>query len=253
MHETSLESFRRAVDAGISSIAHYPLDEKLEEEDLRAFAESECLLEPTCSVAFGLAWKIKGNQWRDHPLLQRLSEHRHEISAELVEEFWPAEMHESVMRGLTRFEQGKLRMMGLINMANMFSFYATIGSVGLENVGALCDAAGLSRISCGNDGGMPPLVEAMVGLELATIDFCLDGEFSTRKLSGADALRIATLNSARSLGVEDRFGTITTGKTADLVVLDGDPLADYDVIGARAAAVFKDGCLVLDGCGLQPL
>jgi imidazolonepropionase-like amidohydrolase len=39
-------------------------------------------------------------------------------------------------------------------------------------------------------------------------------------------LRIATINGARALGVDDRLGTIEVGKLADLVVLRGDPLAD---------------------------
>lgn len=41
-----------------------------------------------------------------------------------------------------------------------------------------------------------------------------------------EVIRIATLNSARGLGLEDRVGTIATGKVADLVLLDGDPTAD---------------------------
>ena len=42
-------------------------------------------------------------------------------------------------------------------------------------------------------------------------------------------LRIATVNGARALGVEDRLGTIEAGKYADLVVVRGDPLADITV------------------------
>ncbi len=42
----------------------------------------------------------------------------------------------------------------------------------------------------------------------------------------ASALRFATMNAARALGVDDRLGTIEEGKLADLVVLRGDPLED---------------------------
>ena len=41
-----------------------------------------------------------------------------------------------------------------------------------------------------------------------------------------EAIRIMTGNSARILGRADRIGTITVGKLADLVVLDGDPTTD---------------------------
>ncbi|MFN0242227.1 MAG: amidohydrolase family protein [Planctomycetota bacterium] len=42
----------------------------------------------------------------------------------------------------------------------------------------------------------------------------------------ADALRIATLNGARAIGMGDRLGSIEAGKLADLLVVRGDPLRD---------------------------
>ncbi len=41
-----------------------------------------------------------------------------------------------------------------------------------------------------------------------------------------DALRMATINGARALGVSDRLGSIEAGKLADLFVIKGDPLQD---------------------------
>jgi cytosine/adenosine deaminase-related metal-dependent hydrolase len=58
------------------------------------------------------------------------------------------------------------------------------------------------------------------------------------------------INSARSLGLEEEFGSIESGKTADLMILDGDPLEDFRVIGSRVAALFMDGKLVINNCGL---
>jgi imidazolonepropionase-like amidohydrolase len=59
--------------------------------------------------------------------------------------------------------------------------------------------------------------------------FSVHRELHALVLSGippAGALRIATLNGARALGVGDRLGSIETGKWADLVVVRGNPLAD---------------------------
>lgn len=42
-------------------------------------------------------------------------------------------------------------------------------------------------------------------------------------LSAADALATATIVPARMLGVDDRTGSITPGKVADLVLVEGDP------------------------------
>ncbi len=40
-----------------------------------------------------------------------------------------------------------------------------------------------------------------------------------------EALKAVTLNAAKLLGVQDRLGSIKKGKDADLIFLDGDPLA----------------------------
>ncbi|HEX9128782.1 MAG TPA: amidohydrolase family protein [Gemmatimonadaceae bacterium] len=45
-------------------------------------------------------------------------------------------------------------------------------------------------------------------------------------LTPAEALRTATINPARFLGLTDSLGVVTTGKVADLVLLDGNPLRD---------------------------
>lgn len=59
-------------------------------------------------------------------------------------------------------------------------------------------------------------------------------------LSPAEALRTATLNPARFLGATDSLGTVASGKLADLVLLDGDPLADI-ANTRRIRAVVHDG------------
>jgi hypothetical protein len=59
--------------------------------------------------------------------------------------------------------------------------------------------------------------------------FSVHRELQSFVLAGipaAAAIRIATINSARALGVGDRLGTIEAGKWADLVVLRGNPLTD---------------------------
>jgi imidazolonepropionase-like amidohydrolase len=45
-------------------------------------------------------------------------------------------------------------------------------------------------------------------------------------LTPFQALQTATVNTARLLNVSQDLGTVEAGKLADLVVLDGDPLAD---------------------------
>src|SRR4051794_27130239 len=62
------------------------------------------------------------------------------------------------------------------------------------------------------------------------------------------ALQAATSWAAECLGWEDRLGTVASGKLADLVIVDGDPLADISVLRdpARIALVVKDGKIAAD-------
>jgi imidazolonepropionase-like amidohydrolase len=52
-----------------------------------------------------------------------------------------------------------------------------------------------------------------------------------------EALQTATLNPAKFLGMDDRLGTIETGKLADLVLLDANPLEDIRNTQKIAAVV----------------
>jgi len=63
-----------------------------------------------------------------------------------------------------------------------------------------------------------------------------------------DVLTWATRNGAQVLGRGDELGTVSVGKLADLLVVDGDPVSDVHVLADPAAllAVLKGGRLVTD-------
>ena len=54
-------------------------------------------------------------------------------------------------------------------------------------------------------------------------------------LTPLEAIMAATSGAARALGLGDQVGLVAPGKAADLVVVDGDPLADIRVLTDRAA------------------
>lgn len=55
-----------------------------------------------------------------------------------------------------------------------------------------------------------------------------------------EAIQIMTLNGAKVLRIDDRLGSIAAGKTADLVVVRGNPIATPSDI-RNVTVVFKDG------------
>jgi imidazolonepropionase-like amidohydrolase len=89
-----------------------------------------------------------------------------------------------------------------------------------KEVKAFYDAGGGDLITLGTDH--PSWGEFLT-------PFSVHRELLSLSLSGipnAAVLRIATINSARAMGVGDRLGSIEAGKWADLVVVRGNPLAD---------------------------
>ncbi|NVK22969.1 MAG: amidohydrolase [Kangiellaceae bacterium] len=65
------------------------------------------------------------------------------------------------------------------------------------------------------------------------------------------AIEWITINAAKSIGVDEKTGSLEAGKMADLVVWDGNPFSVY----TKAEKVFIDGALMYDrhNADLQPM
>jgi len=88
-------------------------------------------------------------------------------------------------------------------------------------------------VALGTDAGNPlTLHGASVPMELEAMQ--------AAGLTPLDVLMAATRNGARALGLGQHEGTVTTGATADLVVLDADPLSDLRNV-RRVALVVRRG------------
>ncbi len=75
------------------------------------------------------------------------------------------------------------------------------------------------RIGAGTDAGNP---QAFAGVSL--VDEL--AWYVAAGMSTADALRSATSDAAKLLGVEKNVGTLEAGMRADVLIVEGDPLAD---------------------------
>lgn len=252
MHCTSVESFRRGIEAGVTSFSHLPWDGPLTAEDADAFVNAECIIEPTVSVLYSGCWRIKGEPSRDDPDMDRLSEYRVNTAtfAEVVEEYFVSELRGSVLSYHERSSSGVFRVLGIVDGTKAFRRNANSLSHAVGNLRKLVRRGAI--IALGNDGGVvPPCTPATVSLELSLLNLFLNRTPEEPVLGGADVLRIATVNSACCMGLDSQFGTLETGKIADIVVVDGDPFKDSSVVGSRAAALFLDGRMVINNCGLR--
>lgn len=75
-------------------------------------------------------------------------------------------------------------------------------------------------------------------------------EFMFRKdychMENVDILLQATKYSAEILGIDDTVGTVDVGKTANLILVNGNPLEDFSVMYRKPSVVLKNGRIVRD-------
>ncbi len=105
---------------------------------------------------------------------------------------------------------------------------ATIGPLLQETFGRAYRAG--VKIALGTDQGVAPHGDN--GLEFVYM--------VEAGMPPMDAIKSATIEGARLLGMDDRLGTVEAGKLADLVAVEGDPLADIRQM-TRVAFVMKGG------------
>jgi imidazolonepropionase-like amidohydrolase len=96
------------------------------------------------------------------------------------------------------------------------------------------------KIALGTDASMPNVFHGNNALEFEMMVAC--------GMSPMDALVAGTMNAAENIGRENEIGSISVGKLADLVVVDGDPLQDVRILQEmnRILLVFKEGQIKVD-------
>ena len=100
-------------------------------------------------------------------------------------------------------------------------------------------AAGVP-IAMGTDAGVPFVRHGENAIELVLM--------VEAGLSPMQSIVASTSNAALALGLQDEIGTIEIGKCADLLIIDGDPLADISILTQkeRIRLVMQNGCIVVE-------
>ena len=92
------------------------------------------------------------------------------------------------------------------------------------------------KIGCGSDAGTPFNRHDDLITEMQLMQ--------SGGMSAAEVLKAATRTSAEALRLDDRLGSLSEGKLADLIIVSGDPLTDFETL-RRPVLVFKEGRLVV--------
>lgn len=129
---------------------------------------------------------------------------------------------------------GMVRQMVDSGMVMVPTMHIEPSEVRLENLRRFLQAGGtvVYGTDMGNEGPPPGIDPEELSLMVSA------------GMTPATALTSATARAARHLGLTDR-GRLAPGMRADLVVVDGDPLADLSVC-ARPLMVVKAGQVILD-------
>jgi imidazolonepropionase-like amidohydrolase len=212
VHATELVVAKAALRAGADFLVHSVEDEPVDEEFLALAKKNRILYCPTLFVYQGYGYALSGT-WKATPAERRLADPQIVAALGDLPRIPKDKIPERVAK---RMAEAKPVLPPVTAMANL----RTVWDAGITVV---------MGTDAGNIGTLhgPSVFREMALMQLA-------------RLTPLQVLRSATMNGARATGKEAELGTIQPGKLADLVILDGDPLAGVDNL-SRVWRVIKDG------------
>ena len=107
------------------------------------------------------------------------------------------------------------------------------GSMAIKNLAQFVKAGG--EVVLGTDYAGAPMVNFDLGMPIHEIEWMQEAGMTPMQIIVA-----ATRNGARSCGIASELGTLEVGKMADVLVVDGNPLADVHAL-TKVSLVLRDG------------
>lgn len=221
MHATLVTGFKKGVDLGYHTLEHTPIDAVISDRYVDKFTESDVAIVPTIRIFgdFLIARKLlklvetSGKEYLTPEALGQTTKSVKKILA--VED-----------DDMSDEEWSSLR-------ADPLYFKDLFPNV-IKNIEKLKSAG--AKIGIGTDsGGSPFALFGFYGDELKYV--------ASVGISNFETLRMATAKNANILNMQDRIGTIEKGKWADLIAIEGDPLADLESMN-NIRMVMKGGAFI---------
>jgi imidazolonepropionase-like amidohydrolase len=107
------------------------------------------------------------------------------------------------------------------------------GSMAIKNLALFIEAGG--EVVLGTDYAGAPNVDFDLGMPIHEIEWMQEAGMTPMQIIIA-----ATKNGARSCNMENELGTLEAGKLADVLVVDGDALADIHAL-TNAHLILREG------------
>ena len=104
-----------------------------------------------------------------------------------------------------------------------------------QKVRRFIEAGGREQLVPGCDTGSPLNLHSPLAREIANL--------VQAGLPPMEAIESATARAAEMQGVDEKVGTVSPGKLADIIVVDGDPLQNIEVLERHVVHVIKDGVI----------
>ncbi len=229
--------FDRALHYPINTLEHIVSDADLEDRDIDLMAKKNVAIVPTMTIGLSYMMEEAYDEipvpFRNDFIMNELKIRRDYMATEAYRHGDPV-IHKKNLEALKDYKK-----IGINNLWKKKKFLVDpelyFGMVlhGTRNLMKM-RAAGIT-IGCGIDAGMPL---AYFGGLYRELEFLARAGFRNDEI-----LKIATINGAKILGLEDRIGSLEQGKIADIVLLPVNPLEKATSYRA-ADLVFKDGKIV---------
>jgi imidazolonepropionase-like amidohydrolase len=110
------------------------------------------------------------------------------------------------------------------------------GTMAIKNLARFVEAGG--EVVLGTDYAGAPNVNFDLGMPIHEIEWMQEAGMTPMQIIVA-----ATKNGARSCNMENELGTLEAGKLADVLVVDGDPLADIHAL-TNTHLILREGKLI---------
>lgn len=243
-HNAFKFGFDRAMEYPFHSLEHIVADTVLSDEDVMKMAKRNVAIVPTLTVAQSYlmeeAYDKVPQQYMTDAVKKELQVRRDYFDKEAYDHVDPL-LHRQNLEALKFYKTiGYDKLWAKKKFLVDPDLFFNMMNNGFVNLKKMHQAGVL--IGCGCDTGMPFMYFGGGYREYEI--------FQRIGFSNIDILRSATINNAKILLIGDQTGSLETGKYADMVVLDKNPLEDIRAL-RKPQMVFKQGDLMFSATDIQ--